>query len=192
MDHSTPDLIARADGDWLTPFLERAVAKKLCTQIYCTTCGALEFRRGCLREWATAVRQPAPDRFGRDAAIGVGLALARVPRAPHHGPAFEQAVRCILFDLWRTLGDHGLAEGVEPALAGTWAGDVLAGMKAHYQRRLDARRAAAAQLELIEERRAEKRRLKEQQQADRLVRKVERDRVWREKRERFGPEGTTQ
>jgi hypothetical protein len=35
-------------SNWLEAYLLDAVSKKLCTKIHCTTCGALDFRRGVL------------------------------------------------------------------------------------------------------------------------------------------------
>ncbi len=38
--------------DWLQGYLEASVANNLCTKISCTTCGAVDFRKGLLRALA--------------------------------------------------------------------------------------------------------------------------------------------
>jgi hypothetical protein len=38
----------RMTSNWLEAYLMEAARKELCTKIFCTTCGALEFRQGVL------------------------------------------------------------------------------------------------------------------------------------------------
>jgi hypothetical protein len=47
----------------------------------------------------------------------------------------EEAARWVLYEVWRSFGDRYFSK-----LDGSWAGDVLTRMQAHYQRRQEARR----------------------------------------------------
>lgn len=51
------------------------------------------------------------------------------------GIQLEEATRWVLYEIWCNFGDEYFA-----GLEGTWAGEVLARMQAHYQRRVEARR----------------------------------------------------
>jgi hypothetical protein len=80
--------------------LVEAVRRKLCTQIYCTTCGALEFRNGVLDALSLAAGQPRPQRLERECAVEIARALAGVVPAADDSMDLAPAVRCLLFDLW--------------------------------------------------------------------------------------------
>ena len=62
---------------------------------------------------------------------------------------FEASVRYVLYAIWLSVGDDYFAE-----LSGTYAGDVLERMRAHYKRRQELERIARErrqELERIEE-----------------------------------------
>ena len=166
-------------GRWLQDYLTDAVARNVCTQIYCTTCGAMEFRRGVLAAFAQSVGQAPLQGLSRESAIEIAKALAEVDPPPDSAPALEPAVRCLLFELWS--GVPLLDSSIESALDGTWGGGVLARMKAHHHARIAARRAHWEFQQGATARREEKKRIRQEQHQKRLVLKRERDRIWREK-----------
>lgn len=166
-------------ANWLDLYLVDAVQRRLCTQIYCTTCGALEFRRGVLEALGRATGQRARQHFERESVIEIAKALALVTPATNQALALEPAVRCLLFDLWS--GVSLLDNEIESLLDGTWAGGVLARMKEHHRARMAARRAHEEFQQGAQGRREEKIRLRQQQHQARLALKKERDRLWREK-----------
>jgi hypothetical protein len=72
---------------------------------------------------------------------------------------------------------------IEVLLAGTWAGDILRGMKEHHEA-LEVERRARDEFQApaaVQKRREEKKLLKQKQHEKRLALKQERDRLWREK-----------
>lgn len=166
-------------GNWLRAYLDDAVQRKLCTQIYCTTCGALDFRRGVLDALSRAAGKPARQQFERESAIEIAKALAAVTAAPDQALALEPVVRCLLFDLWS--GVPLFDNETESLLDGTWAGGVLTRMKEHHRARVAARRAHEEFQHGAQGRRDGKRRLRQGRHQTRLALKQERDRLWREK-----------
>src|SRR5262249_59475481 len=118
-----------SDGCWLQDYLVDAVAKNLCTKIRCTTCGALEFRRGLLKAAAKASGANNFETLDSVSASVILDSLARITAGAHRQTETEGAVRLLLFDLWNSM----LLQGREHLLAGSWAGGVLEGMKAHYR-----------------------------------------------------------
>ena len=166
-------------GNWLQAYLTDAVQRKLCTQIHCTTCGALEFRRGVLDALSGATGQPAQEHFERESAIATSTALAGVAPITDQSLDLEPAVRCLLFDLWS--GVPLFDNDIESLLDGTWAGSVLARMKEHHRARVAARRTHEEFQQGAQGRRDGKRRLKQARHQTRLGLKREGDRLWREK-----------
>src|SRR5664280_909109 len=63
---------------WLDQYLNEAVGKKLCTKIHCTTCGAMEFRKGVLSALANATGKPVREHFDREGNIQIAAALSKV------------------------------------------------------------------------------------------------------------------
>lgn len=164
-------------ANWLHAYLVDAVTRHLCTRIGCTTCGALDFRRGVLTALASVTGQPAEKRFDEQRGLAIAHALAGVePDADDTGD-MEAAVRCLLFDLW---GATPMARGeIEALLDGTWAGAVLSRMQEHHTRKNAARRAQA-EMEAADARRREAQKPRTaQEQYERRERKQERDRLWR-------------
>ena len=82
----------------------------------------------------------------------------------------------ILYDLWRVM-DHAT---LEEQLRGSWAANVLEGMQAHHEALQNAQRACVEwnSPAAVQERRDQKRRLKQEQHVVRLAAKVEWDRHW--------------
>ena len=126
---------------------------------------------------ARATGQPLVSEFDLARARTVARALARVSPEADRSLETEDAVRLILFEMWRPIGSATAEREVEPLLAGSWAGEVLAGMKAHQQARREAWRHHAENQLRQEQQRGEK----QEQHAERLQRKKERDRLWRER-----------
>ncbi len=169
--------------NWLQAYLVEAVRKKLCTTIYCTTCGAMDFRRGVLDALTGATSQPPRQHLDRETAIEIARALAGIKPDGNALRPLDDAVRCILFDLWS--GIPLLDKEIEIFLAGSWAGSVLDRMKKHHEARQAACRAEAEfqASANVQKRREEKKRLKQEQHEKRLALKKERDRIWREQHE---------
>ena len=166
---------------WLEAYLAEAVRKKLCTKIHCTTCGAMEFRRGVLSALSIATGQHPRQCFDRESAVEIARALAEVKPNGDAPLSLEDAVRCLLVDLWS--GIPLLDNDIEALLAGSWAGDILGRMKTHHEAR-EAERRARDEFQspaAVQKRREEKKRLKQEQHEKRLALKKERDRLWREK-----------
>lgn len=167
-----------AQQDWLQAYLVKSVRKNLCTKIYCTTCGALDFRKGLLASCGAAVGHHHKFPMGQESAITIGQALAQVRPVAGKELQFEGAVRNVLYEIWCALGEEVAEREVWRVLDGTWAGAVLAGMRAHYQARLEAQRRFREESEKVTELRGQRRRQRQEKHAQRLALKKERDRVW--------------
>ena len=63
------------EANWRHAYLVDAVTRNLCTRIGCTTCGALDFRRGVLTALASVMGQPAEKRFDEQRALEIAHAL---------------------------------------------------------------------------------------------------------------------
>jgi len=175
------------DEEWLQRYLLDSIQRKLCTRIGCSTCAAMEFRTGLL-QCAGAIRQEFPHALDDLRAAVIVRALARVHPIPGKERETDEAVRLILFDLWTVFGERVTDGDMNARLLGTWAGRVLSRMKEHYEADKQRRRAhdEANDPVLIQQRRAEKKRQKQERHSERLMQKEERDRVWREKRGKAG------
>ena len=125
----------RSDPQWVQQLLERAVAERWCTKINCSTCGAQDLRHaiGLIEIAPDGGRRHRPMSRELVEAIVAGLKVSTSKSATSN--QMEEAVRWMLYEVWRSFGDENFS-----TLDGTWAGDVLAGMQAHYQRRQEARR----------------------------------------------------
>src|SRR5437870_315093 len=86
--------------NWLELFLRDAVRKKLCTKIHCTTCGAMEFRQGILTALQMAASLPRRPTFDKISRTEIARALAEVRPKDGSSSEMDEAVRCLLFDLW--------------------------------------------------------------------------------------------
>ncbi len=164
--------------DWLQSYLIEAAQKNLCTRIRCTTCGASEFRKGLLKAAAQASGRNQVGVLDEVTSRTILESLARIDPPLQSERQVEQAVRLVLFDLWTSL----LLEKNEHLLAGSWAGNVLERMAAHYKAAVERSKALAEfqDRENTQQRRAEKRKLRQLRHQERLVLKSGRDRIWRE------------
>jgi hypothetical protein len=99
---------------------------------------------------------------------------------------WEDAVQFVVYECWYAFRDETGRVEFEAILAGSWAGDVLSRMKAHHQARMEAarRHQEANDPENVKARRERKKHLQQQQHAERLTAKAERDRVWHEKHQK--------
>jgi hypothetical protein len=183
MNHSVqaPEGHEPYEGGWLASYLALAVREGVCTRIFCTTCGALGFRRGLLERAAHRIGRPDLQQFNPAACVEILNGLAVVPRGSDRADAAEAAVRCVLFDVWRCLGDADF-DLHAASLRETWAGEVLERMRAHHRARLAARcaYAEANSPERIKQRRAEKREQRQRQHAERMALQRDRGRAWHE------------
>ena len=168
-----------SDG-WLQNYILDSINQNICTRAGCTTCGANQFRRGLLQAFAAGTEQIEPSFLHRECALQIASALTSVKSGGDW--KFEEAIRCILIDLWSAAG--GDTDGqLSHVLQGSWAGQVLDSMR-HHSAEVEARRRALAEYQspaAVQQRREEKKRLKQQRHEERLALKKERDRIWFEK-----------
>jgi hypothetical protein len=166
---------------WLEEYLVEAIGKKLCTKIHCTTCGAMEFRKGVLSALSVATAKPLRQHFDRGSNIEIARALAEVRPNGDASSDLKAAVECLLVDLWS--GMPLLDNDIEVLLDGTWPGELLRTMKEHHEAREAERRAREEFQDRanVQKRREEKKRLNQEKHEERLTLKKERDRLWREK-----------
>lgn len=92
--------------------------------------------------------------------------------------AFEEAVRCLLYDLWSSEAE---SDAVRSLLQGSWVGNQLAGMSRHHRIRQAAHRAHQQSQAVDQARQEENRQLRQERHQQRLALKTERDRLWRER-----------
>jgi hypothetical protein len=166
--------------NWLQDYLADAVSRRLCTKVYCTTCGTKQFRDGlpaAVSHQAGRSLWPPKDV---NAAMLIGRALAEI--LPDDDPRYseaelEAAARFVLTDIWNALGDAKADEAITSVLAHSWAGRLLDRMKTHYAARLEERRRREEyeSLERVAERREEKDRIKQGLHAARNTAKRERE-----------------
>ena len=168
--------MTKSDENWLYTYISDAINRNLCTMIHCTTCGAKEFRLGLLDALSKAAGKQIVPLYNPENSVAIAAELARLPGDKAHEPGFEDAVQLILCDIWSAFSKSQ----IEPLLQGTWAGDVLARMKVHYQAEEEAWRARKEYESpaRVQQRREEKRRQKQEKHAERLALKKERDRIW--------------
>lgn len=165
--------------NWLSVFLDDAVRRQLCCRIGCTTCGAMEFRRGVIRAANAATGAPDGWPMPRATAATIATTLGQIEPGDRP-PSFdlEYAVRMLISDLDWIIGRNAL----RTALGISWASQVLAKMERHHAEREAAWRAHEERNDpaRLEENREAKRRARAEKHAARLAAKVERDRAWRE------------
>jgi len=163
---------------WLQDYLLGAIQRRLCTKIQCTTCGALEFRRGVLEAFARVSGTPAPALFDESAATTIAEALREVRPLEGDARELQAAVRCVIYDIDWVVGPGNLEE----ILSGSWSGEVLRKMQDHWRASQEARRKYEKENdpENVRRRREEMKRFKQEAHQKRLELKKERDRLWRE------------
>lgn len=121
---------------WLEEELARGVRENWCMRRGCTTCGSLqmfELLTGTPVSGSASLRGALNDMtWARAEHVVEGLGNC--------GPETSaEATMWMLHMLWQRWGDR-VHEELFPALEGSYAGDVLAGMRAHYARTLERRR----------------------------------------------------
>lgn len=164
---------------WLQAYLVGTIRRNLCTRIYCTTCGAREFRNGLLHAVSDATGA-AQLRLDRVAAAEIASALAEFSPQDLPRHTAEEAVRCILFDLWSQVPMS--VKELHSRLGQTWSGQVLRRMEEHYSAQVARRAQAFYEDPLdVQRRRDEKRRLRSERHQERLVKQRERSRLWQDR-----------
>ncbi len=128
------------DPLWLQRIVEQAVDKKWCVSTSLGCCGTKEVRRalGLARRWrinpkraqefVTGLKFVMPDESVNPEGAAPISGTGRSKRGCCTG--FEPAVRFLIYTVWRSVGDDYFDE-----LSGTYAGEVLERMRAHYQQR---------------------------------------------------------
>jgi hypothetical protein len=167
------------NGNRLRNYLDDAVRQNLCTHIHCTTCGAMGFRQGLWNVIGSKSKRDFGPMLGN--AKTLAEQMVGMEKQDGYGYEHERAVRLMLFEIWPFLGSEEGESELESMLHGTWAGEVLARMKAHSAARREARRTHEQRQANAPRRREEKKRHRAEQHAARLAAKVERDRLWRQR-----------
>ena len=169
---------ATMSSNWLEAYLSAAVREELCTKINCTTCGATAFRKGVLGALAKATGEPLRQSFYREGNIEIAKALADVRPSIDTARPIENAVMCLLNELWS--GMPFLDREIESLMVGSRAGEILNRMKAHHEARETKRHDYEASQDpaAVQRRREEKKRLNQERHEERLALKRERDRLW--------------
>lgn len=167
-----------ASDNWLQPFLEDSVKRGLCTTIFCTTCGAREFRSGLANAAAMALRNRT--EVQTEVAREIARALTEVKLVGSEPRKMESAVRLVLHEIWRGFF-HISRQELRSTLSGSWPGEILARMEAHERAREAARKASSDDADRARVRKEERRKERQESHRKRLALKVERDRIWREK-----------
>jgi len=164
-------------NNYLQAFFQLAIRKNLCTRIYCTTCGAMEFRKGALKALSTSHTASLPNELSVDDALAIAKALSEVRPVDQESYKWVAAARCLLFDLCAVAGE----EPVEQILEGSWGGGVLRSMREHSRRRREERATRQEMERTAVMRREETARARQEQHRQRLAEKVRRDAEWRAK-----------
>ncbi len=162
-----------SDSNWLENLIIDAVERNLCTQIHCTTCGAMEFRNA----FSKLSRQNANgESTVTSLSNSIIQALQQIPYNADH--RWIQPMRFVIYELNKlTKNQNQLCAELE----GCWAGDILKSMISHYQKRLEAT-AAHEQFcspEAAKERKAKKLEQRKIKHEERLRMKQQRDIKWR-------------
>jgi hypothetical protein len=119
---------------------------------------------------ASSTGEEAPLRLNSEIALVIASLLRAVEPDQRELWKWDNAVRLIFFDAWYTIGQECAQCELEPILADSWAGGVLARMKAHYRARQKALAAYREynNHETIRKRHEEKARARQQRHAERL------------------------
>ena len=177
------------DDDWLQDYILEAISQNVCTNVGCTTCGgASNFRQGVWRQAAKASGQEEQGKAGIILARVVARSLARIQPDGGCSYKFVEAVRLILCDIWGRLGGETADREIEGPLCNSWAGETLAGMKAHSLARDEERRrndaVQAAEQEHARQRRQERSQERRVQHAMRMEAQREYNRIWHEQNDK--------
>lgn len=171
---------AKDPSNWLHAYLRMAVETGMCVKTICTTCSTGPFRHGLLERLAASRGVMPERRLNRETAIVLAQVLADVQPAWDEEFRLDEGARFVILYIWGALFGLPRDAEMERLLSDSWAGGVYRRMQAHHQRRLEAQRRHEemndpARLALY---RAEKQRQRDEEQAARQARKLERDRAW--------------
>ena len=172
--------------DWLQQFISAAVRRNLCTRIFCTTCGAHEFRSGLMARLGVRpselVAVPLP-RLGANRAERL-LDLMSELKPPEHDmfsrTLDSESMRLMIYECWSALGGDRALPAMLDRLGQSWAGHVLRAMIVHEEERRRVWRAHEARSDPVKvhERRLQRKQEQQLAQEKRLLRKKERDKLF--------------
>ncbi len=163
-------------NNWLQAYLERAVNRGLCTKMVCTTCGAMDFRNGAVKQFLgpNATKPLWQWEIGDKERIALDLSLVSVRTIEASQlPRFRSAVMCLLYDLCYPC----VIPSVKKILDASYAGEILQQMEDHQALRLKRRDDEIQNSQARHENRMKEKRETQKQHE---LRKVERDKIWRE------------
>lgn len=123
---------AHHSANWLQHYIQAAFTRKLCIEIGCGTCGSIPFKSGVLQLASGGLHQDVVD-VDQKALKEIASALAQIPLDTQLGDTLhdsDRAIMSIIYFLWSKTRDF--RREVEPVLDGSWAGQVLKRMQAHY------------------------------------------------------------
>lgn len=128
--------MASRNPQWLEDELARGVRERWCMRRGCTTCGSyqmIELLTGAPVSGSASLRQALGNMtWTRAVEVVDGLRNCGSQTS-------ADGIMWILFMRWQRWGER-VHEDLFPVLAGTYAGDVLSGMRAHYARTQERRR----------------------------------------------------
>ena len=184
--HARDTLIIRRyvimTDNWLQTYLIECIGKDdLCIEPFCTTCGALEFRRGVLGALEKVTGQRPNGKLDADRARSILLALKNVNPIAGKQSRIDDALYILLTDLRSVIGAGEMIRILGDAE--TWAGREFHDLRDSEKARNDAARARVEYFSPanVQKRRDEKKRVRQEKHQQRLALKKERDQKWREK-----------
>jgi hypothetical protein len=128
--------MASANPQWLEEELARGVRERWCMRRGCTTCGSyqmIELLTGATVSGSASLRQALDNMtWTRAEEVVDGLRCCGSQTNP-------EPIMWLLLMLWQRWGDR-VHDDLFPVLDGTYAGDVLSGMRAHHARTQERRR----------------------------------------------------
>lgn len=182
----------------LDDLIDATVLKRLCTVIYCSTCGAYYFRqevanflaaRMGVRSWKTS-----PNSGSHSLTTPQLIQLveelrsvnANRPKLGHFDRI--QPIRFLIKDVWNNADEETRDQWMLEVLKGTYAGEIYEGMLAHYKKDLQrwADEKERYSPEGIARRLEEKIALRDERLRLRAIQKVEIDKIWRSDQKQEG------
>ncbi len=120
----------RSPGNWLQPYIEAAIARGLCVEITCGTCGSMAFKDGFVAlasNGRRGVGDVDPETLRR---IAAALALIEpAARNPEELEGYERATMAIIYFLWSR--SPGFDRWAPQILGRSWARTMLERMRTH-------------------------------------------------------------
>ena len=170
------------DPEWLVFFLTRAMDRDLCVRINCTTCGSHAFEQELSAETHRCYQPTDGFLDPGQPALFLAEMLAKLDVHRKGSDYLRGSVMKIIYDLEKVFVRREDGVTLDDVLGNSWAGGILADMRAHHERVQQARRdfKRSQNPKFVEAERARKRARKAWRHAERLERKKQRDRIWRE------------